>query len=155
MLEVQRACKVNNKTMEHTVKTRIKYKTPHIRVVYFRTKKTTNRYIWKGSLATATCKIYHLPILPASCVRVCEGEAQAPRPACKGQVGSSEGRSAICAVRPLSQTSWLVYVGNRHGLTSESLCTQSQGFENLSLHGNSRPEFQSAWPVLQFWCMSV
>lgn len=58
-------------------------KKTHIEVAYFRTKKPINKYIWKGGLATATCKMYHLPTLPASCVHVCEGEVQPPRPACR------------------------------------------------------------------------
>lgn len=66
----------------------------HIRAVYFRTKKPTTRYIWKGDLETATCRMYHLPTLLATCMHVWEGEAHAPDLP-QGQVGSSGGGSAM------------------------------------------------------------
>lgn len=69
----------------------------------------------------------------------------------KGQLGPLEGekqRSALCTVRPLSWSYWLVT--DRHGLSHESFQTQSQSWsiENLTCAQEGLPWI---WAVIAPW----
>lgn len=143
MLVLRRVCKTNDKAVEGTVKTGNKCNKT-LRKFISELKYPVDGYIWKGDLAVATCRTSSFATLASQLCLCLWRRSSGSQSDLQRQDGPSghQQKSDCCAVWPLSWSYWLANLSNRLGLNSESLQTQSQSVENLSLHRNLCPDFE-------------